>query len=122
MSRLPKLAFPLLATLVMAAVLAPSAAANPCAAPCGSVRVVFDCVTWHVTAEGASTLTNTVWTLRIVESTYGWQRVTNLGPQTGPAAAFQHNGIAAFTGGYYEVAATLYANGDPVAWQAMACI
>lgn len=116
-----RLVFPLVAALAMALALVPStSAASPCATPCGEVTVVFDCVTFTATGEGAGGGLGTQWSLVVHESTYGWGRTTTV-TGTGPAVALQHSGIAAYLG-YYKVTATLYADGNYIDSESWACI
>ena len=109
-----------LASFVLA--LVPAAEASPCATPCGTVQVTFDCVNFTVTGEGAGGGLSTQWLLVVEESLWytTFYRKTEV-TGAGPAVVLQHSGVAAYLGGYYEVKGTLKANGQTLDSFAVVC-
>ena len=105
-----------IALFTLASLLAPSAAANPCAAPCGEVRITTDCLsTAVVSGEGFSTLGNTVWTFTAYEIDGYVQTTEERGPTTGATATFAVTFTRQNTWYPWYLGGTLYANGEPVA-------
>lgn len=104
-----------LTLLSLAPLLAPSAAANPCAAPCGEVRIVTDCFSAVVSGEGVSTLGNTVWSFTAYEIDGYVQTTVPRGPTTGSTATFAVPFTRQDTWNPWYLGGTLYANGEVVA-------
>lgn len=111
---------PLSLASLLALAFVPTAAASPCATPCGQVQVVLDCLTVTVTAEGAGGSATTAWSFVVYESwNYGGGR-THRDSSTGPVATFTYTNTVPSHFIYY-VDAYLYANGDLVAESHWGC-
>lgn len=111
----------LLAALATLPLLAPPAAASPCASPCGEVEIALNCVTVTVVAEGAGGGVDTVWQLVVHESwNYAGGRTYRSPTQTGPVASFHYsNTVPAHW--IYNVDAYLHADGAVVASSHWGC-
>lgn len=102
------------AALALLPVLAPAAIASPCAAPCGEVVIVTDCLTAVVNAEGTSTLGSVVWTF-VASETDGGATTTVTQTYTGPGATFSVPFTRQSLWYPWYLGGTLYADGVEVA-------